>query len=326
MDGRQGHENLVVVVDFLRSVHAAGDARQLATEIEHFVRNALPARCRDRRTLSNFSRSLEAALEQEMLSGLAIDDATAALSVSSASQSQGHPGNLESVLETGAALLDGCVGAHVSGASLRICVESVRDAAHAMAERMLSLGALKRCRELETAGSPAALLFSVQGKPLWCNAALGQLIFRRELDRDAVQRHARDLALEVLQNYWRSGFMRGLYPDVSRYNEATGLHLTANLLNAGESPLESVVRVTASEARRKTVLSPREQQIALLLAQCDSYKQVALNANVSLDTIRTYVRRIYRKLAVNSRFALKQRLAHDGLHHAANTESPTTRG
>lgn len=326
MDGQQGHQNLGVVVDFLRSVYAAGDARQLAVEVEHFVRNALPARCRDRRTLSNFGRSLEAALEHEMLSGLSIDDASAALSLASARESQTRQGSLEAILETGAALLDACLGAHVSGATLRICVDAIRDAAHALGEHALNVGALKRCRELEAAGSPASLLFSVQGKPLWCNAALGQLLFRRELEHETVQRHAQELAVEVLQNYWRSGFTRGMHPERSRYIDATGLHLTAQLLNSGESPLETVVRVTASEARRKTMLSPRELQVALLLAQCESYKDVADRADVSLDTIRTYVRRIYRKLAVNSRFALKQRLAHDGLGQDSDSQAPTVRG
>ena len=48
-------------------------------------------------------------------------------------------------------------------------------------------------------------------------------------------------------------------------------------------------------------LSPREQQVLDLLAGGFSYKQIAAEMNLSMGTIRTYIRSMYEKLHVNSR-------------------------
>lgn len=47
--------------------------------------------------------------------------------------------------------------------------------------------------------------------------------------------------------------------------------------------------------------SPREQQVLELLAKGDPYKQIADSMGISIETIRTYIRRIYEKLHVHSR-------------------------
>ena len=48
-------------------------------------------------------------------------------------------------------------------------------------------------------------------------------------------------------------------------------------------------------------LAPREQQVLELLAKGSAYKQIAADMNLSMGTIRTYIRRIYEKLHVNCR-------------------------
>jgi DNA-binding NarL/FixJ family response regulator len=50
-------------------------------------------------------------------------------------------------------------------------------------------------------------------------------------------------------------------------------------------------------------LSEREREILRLLARGDAYKEIADTLGVSLGTINTHVRRIYRKLHVSSRSA-----------------------
>ncbi len=46
-------------------------------------------------------------------------------------------------------------------------------------------------------------------------------------------------------------------------------------------------------------LSPRERDVIAGLADGLSYKQIAYEHDISVDTVRTYVRTLYRKLGVN---------------------------
>ncbi len=48
-------------------------------------------------------------------------------------------------------------------------------------------------------------------------------------------------------------------------------------------------------------LSPREKEILPLLAEGLRYKEIADELNISIETIRTHVRNIYKKLSVGSR-------------------------
>jgi DNA-binding NarL/FixJ family response regulator len=68
-----------------------------------------------------------------------------------------------------------------------------------------------------------------------------------------------------------------------------------DLLRAGPSPLAS--RPIAALPVR---LSDRELTVLRHLARGLSYKQVAAEESISLDTVRTHVRRLYRKLQVHS--------------------------
>jgi len=80
-------------------------------------------------------------------------------------------------------------------------------------------------------------------------------------------------------------------------------------LNEGGSPMSSSIarKVVASFQRsgqgrdEKANLSPREQMVLESMAKGLTYKQAADQFGISIGTIRTYVRRIYEKLHVQSR-------------------------
>lgn len=48
-------------------------------------------------------------------------------------------------------------------------------------------------------------------------------------------------------------------------------------------------------------LSPRETEIVSLLSQGHLYKEIADELNISLETVRTHIRRVYEKLQVSTR-------------------------
>lgn len=79
-------------------------------------------------------------------------------------------------------------------------------------------------------------------------------------------------------------------------------------VHAGGSPMTSSIarKVVASfqkkqASEKQTNLSPREETVLKCLAQGLTYKQIADQLDISIDTIRTYLRRVYEKLHVQSR-------------------------
>ncbi len=84
-------------------------------------------------------------------------------------------------------------------------------------------------------------------------------------------------------------------------------------VHGGGSPMTSSIarKVVASSQKQKPAtdaaeeikgqLSPREQAVLDGLAKGWTYKQLASELDISVDTIRTYIRRIYEKLHVQSR-------------------------
>lgn len=78
-------------------------------------------------------------------------------------------------------------------------------------------------------------------------------------------------------------------------------------MHNGGSPMTSHIARKVVQAFQPTTkanlikqLSPREQQVLDLLAGGCSYKQIAAEMNLSMGTIRTYIRSMYDKLHVNS--------------------------
>src|SRR6266446_2946855 len=80
-------------------------------------------------------------------------------------------------------------------------------------------------------------------------------------------------------------------------------------VHAGGSPMSSSIarKVVASfrkakqTAAKHTHLSPREEMVLDCLSKGLTYKAIADQLGISIDTIRTYLRRIYEKLHVQSR-------------------------
>ena len=91
--------------------------------------------------------------------------------------------------------------------------------------------------------------------------------------------------------------------------------------NAPERPLptasDDAGRLTSLQARLQLLdgyadLTPREQEIALLLAQGNSYKRIAEMLVVSLSTVQTHARALYRKLSIHSKQELVNHLTEEG--------------
>ncbi len=82
----------------------------------------------------------------------------------------------------------------------------------------------------------------------------------------------------------------------------------------GGAPMSNVVArkiVRSFESGRSLPppesLAPREREVLELLASGAMYKQVASELDISLNTVLTHIRRIYKKLHVNSRHAAVER-------------------
>ena len=82
----------------------------------------------------------------------------------------------------------------------------------------------------------------------------------------------------------------------------------------GGAPMSNVVarKIVRSFEPEKSLppvepLGPREREVLELLATGAMYKQVASKLDISINTVLTYIRRIYKKLHVNSRHAAVER-------------------
>lgn len=56
------------------------------------------------------------------------------------------------------------------------------------------------------------------------------------------------------------------------------------------------------------LLSEREEQVSIMLGQGYTNRQISRQLDISVHTVETYVKRIFRKLGVNSRAAVAGRI------------------
>ena len=73
--------------------------------------------------------------------------------------------------------------------------------------------------------------------------------------------------------------------------------------------LELISTPNSSNKDAKVDLSQSEKKVLGLIAQGRLYKEIAYEMNISINTVREYIRRIYKKLHVNSRFDAVQRVS-----------------
>jgi two-component system nitrate/nitrite response regulator NarL len=102
-------------------------------------------------------------------------------------------------------------------------------------------------------------------------------------------------------------------------HEELGEHLHT-VLDGGAPLTTGVARTVLDLLRDRRVakatgpaLSPREHQVLVGFVDGKSYKQVAGDLEITIDTVRTYVRTLYKKLQVNSVSAAVSRALREGL-------------
>ena len=59
--------------------------------------------------------------------------------------------------------------------------------------------------------------------------------------------------------------------------------------------------------KNNKILTSKEQEIVCSLVEGFSYKMIADHMNISIDTVRTHIKNIYKKLHVHSRAELIKR-------------------
>lgn len=88
-------------------------------------------------------------------------------------------------------------------------------------------------------------------------------------------------------------------------------HISSRLFDALEEVLEggapmspAIARMVISSMQVRSEnpyhLTPREQEILVSLSQGNSYKMIASGFAISIDTVRTHIKKIYEKLHVHS--------------------------
>ncbi|WP_028297295.1 response regulator transcription factor [Olivibacter sitiensis] len=78
--------------------------------------------------------------------------------------------------------------------------------------------------------------------------------------------------------------------------------------NLSQSAMNVLVNYLRESRNILTVLSSREQEIALCLVDNLSYKEISDKLQISIDTVRTHIKKIYSKLMVNKRKELIEKI------------------
>jgi len=89
------------------------------------------------------------------------------------------------------------------------------------------------------------------------------------------------------------------------------------VLSGGAPMSPSIARMVIASMQKATEnpyqLTPREKEILSLLSQGNSYKIIAAQSDISLDTVRTHIKKIYEKLHVHSQTEAVSKAIHEKL-------------
>jgi DNA-binding NarL/FixJ family response regulator len=112
--------------------------------------------------------------------------------------------------------------------------------------------------------------------------------------------------------------MAGASGYLLKRTNSSGLLSSIREVHAGGSPMTPEIarkvvqhfRATGEPATGIERLTPREKEILTQLSQGFLYKEIGENLGISMDTVRTYIRKIYEKLHVHSRAAAMIKFLH----------------
>ncbi len=149
-----------------------------------------------------------------------------------------------------------------------------------------------------------------------------------EMVRDGLVRHVVLFTWDASSDFLRSAEETGVAGVVLKSQTAEGLVASLERVCAGERVGLSLVR-RGRDVNPSDELSAREQEVLALLALGLSNAEIGRELYLSVDTIKTYVRRLYRKLGVKNRTqaalhavarrvpppAQRQQLADEGWKH-----------
>jgi DNA-binding NarL/FixJ family response regulator len=114
----------------------------------------------------------------------------------------------------------------------------------------------------------------------------------------------------TLSQLVRSGIAGLTHQDQSVDQIASALDAIAagqNVLNPGPR------RLPVPHTERLSKLSPREKEILVRIVSGQSTRQMAFAMNITVDTVRTYVKNVLAKLGAHSRLELAALASQDGL-------------
>jgi DNA-binding NarL/FixJ family response regulator len=115
---------------------------------------------------------------------------------------------------------------------------------------------------------------------------------------------------ETLSQFMRSGAAGLTHQDQSVAQIAASL----DAIEAGRSVLEpGPRRFPARDRNRLCELSPREKEILTRIAAGQGTRQMSCAMNITVDTVRTYVKNVLAKLGAHSRLQLAALASQDGL-------------
>jgi DNA-binding NarL/FixJ family response regulator len=115
---------------------------------------------------------------------------------------------------------------------------------------------------------------------------------------------------ETLSQFMRSGAAGLTHQDQSVAQIAASL----DAIEAGRSVLDpGPLRFPARARNRLCELSPREKEILTRIAAGQGTRQMSSAMNITVDTVRTYVKNVLAKLGAHSRLQLAALASQDGL-------------